>query len=159
MCLVAVSRLGRTRRFPGHDVVDLIGIQGFNFQKGFGHRFDFVAVTFDQFTRQRVLLIDDATDLGVHLLHGGLGNILVRGDRAPQKYFALVFAIDHGTHRVRHAPLGHHAARHLGSTFEIVGSAGGHLMHENLFGDTSAKQHSDGIQNAVLIHAVSIFRR
>src|SRR5882724_7661269 len=62
--------LGRTRLLAGHDVVDLLGVDGFPFQQGLGHRVHPVLVVLDQLARQRVLLVDDAAHLGVDLLHG-----------------------------------------------------------------------------------------
>ena len=55
--------------------------------------------------RERVLLVDDAADLRVHLLHGGFGHVLVSGDRAAEEHFAFVLAVHHRAERVGHAPL------------------------------------------------------
>jgi hypothetical protein len=59
---------------------DLFRIERLPLEQGLGHGFHLVPVGFDEFARQGVLLVDDAPDLGVHALHGGLGDILVRGD-------------------------------------------------------------------------------
>src|SRR5690554_684106 len=49
--------LGRTRWAPFHDVIDLLGINGFPFKQRGRHGFNLVTVLFDQTTRQRVLLV------------------------------------------------------------------------------------------------------
>src|SRR5438445_5898623 len=102
--------LGRARRPAVHDVLDLLGVDGFQLEQGLGHGFDLVAVVEDELPRQAVLLVDDLADLGVDLLHRHFGHVLVGGDRASEEHFPLVLAVDHRAHRVRHAPLSHHAA-------------------------------------------------
>src|SRR6266581_5801350 len=96
--------LGRARRPAVHDVLDLLGVDGFQLEQGLGHGFDLVAVVEDELPRQAVLLVDDLADLGVDLLHRHFGHVLVGGDRASEEHFPLVLAVDHRAHRVRHAP-------------------------------------------------------
>ena len=55
------------RRTALHDVVDLLGIDGFPFEQGLRHHLDLVAMLFQQLARQRVLLVDDAADFRIDL--------------------------------------------------------------------------------------------
>ena len=52
-----------------------------------------------------------------------------------------------------------HAPRHFGRTLKVVGCARRHLPHEHFFGDTSAEQHRNVLQNFLAIHAETVFRR
>jgi hypothetical protein len=139
-CRRRAGRLGRARRQAGHDVVDLVGVDGLQFKQGGGHGLDLVAVVFQQLARARVLLVDHAANLDIHLLHGGFRHVLVRGDGAAEEDFALLFAVHHRPEGVGHAPLRHHAPRQIGGALEVVGGAGGHLLHEQFFGDAAAEQ-------------------
>jgi hypothetical protein len=51
------------------------------------------------------------------------------------------------------------SAGHVGGALEVVGGAGGHLVHEQLFGDAAAEQHGDGVQQAVAVLAVAVLLR
>src|SRR5882672_1167160 len=51
-------RLGRAWRPAIHDVLDLVGVDGFQLEQGLGHGFDLVAVVEDEFLGQRELVID-----------------------------------------------------------------------------------------------------
>ena len=62
-------------------------------QRG-SERLDLRAVVFYQFARKRVLLVDDAPNFGIDLLHRRLGNVLVRGDRATEEYLAVILAVE-----------------------------------------------------------------
>jgi hypothetical protein len=42
---------------------------------------------------------------------------------------------------------------------EVVRRAGGHLIHEHLFGDRAAEQHRDHVQHVLAVHAVAILLR
>src|SRR6185369_1594644 len=86
-------RLRRTRRTALHDVLDLVAVERFDFEQRLGHRFDLVAVFLDELPRQRILLVDDATDLQVDLLHRRLGHVLLRRDRAAEEHLALVLGV------------------------------------------------------------------
>src|SRR6267142_4564461 len=154
---VARGRLGglrarglrRPRRLAGHDVADLVGVDRLVLEQRLGHRLDLVAVVFQQLARKVVLDVDDAADLAVDLLHGRLRDVLVRLDRAAEEDLALVLAVDHRPELIRHAPLRHHAARDLGGALEVVRRAGGHLLHEELFGDAAAEKHRDHVEQAI----------
>src|SRR5258707_1042502 len=148
--------LGRARRPAVHDVLDLLGVDGFQLEQGLGHGLDLVAVVEDELLREAVLLVDDLADLGVDLLHRHFGHVLVRGDRASEEHLPLVLAVHHGAHRVRHAPLSHHAAREGGGALEIVRSTGRHLAHENFLGDAPAEEHRNRREQAIPVHAVPV---
>src|SRR5882672_101763 len=149
--------LRRPRRLAGHDVADLVGVDGLELEQRLGHRLDLVAVVLEKLAREAVLLVDDALDLAVDLLHRRLGHALVRGDRAAEEDLALVLAVDHRPELVGHAPLRHHAARDLGGALEVVGGAGGHLLHEQLFGNAPAEQHRDHVEQPIAVLAVAVF--
>src|SRR5215467_15047793 len=85
----ARRRLRRPRRTALHDVLDLLGVERLPLEQRLGHRFDLVAVLLDELARQRVLLVDDPPDFLVDLLHGRLGDVLLRRDRAAEENLAL----------------------------------------------------------------------
>src|SRR5882672_7537255 len=65
---VAATRgLRRPRRLARHDVGDLLGIEGLELEQRRRHRLDLLAILLEQLARDRVLLVDDAADLGVDL--------------------------------------------------------------------------------------------
>ena len=49
-----------------------------------------------------------------------------------------------------------HAAGNVGGALKIVGGARGHLVHENFFADAPAKEHGDGLQEAVAVLTVPV---
>src|SRR5690349_9967772 len=55
--------LGRTRILAGHDVVQLLPVDGFPLEQGLGHGVHLVLVVLDQLARQRIFLVDDPPDL------------------------------------------------------------------------------------------------
>jgi len=77
---------------------------------------------------------------------GGLGH------RAAQEHFALVFGVHHRAQGVGHAVARHHVAGNLGGALEVVAGAGGHLVHEHLFGDAAAEQHADLVAACTRCH-------
>src|ERR1051325_11378420 len=80
----------------------------------------------------------------------------MRRDRTAEEYFAVVFAVDHRPQRIRHSPLGYHAARERGRILEVAARAGGHLAQKYLFRDTSAERHRDILQQALAILTVAV---
>lgn len=72
-----LCRFRWARRLAGHDVIDLLGINGFPFKQRFCHRLHLVPIFLEQATSQCVLLINDAADFSIHLLHRRFGNVLV----------------------------------------------------------------------------------
>src|SRR6185295_5951511 len=83
------GRLRRPRRLAGHDVGDLLGVERLELEQRRRHRLDLVPVLLEDLAGDRVLLVDDAADLGVDLLHRRLGDVLVRLDRAAEEDLAL----------------------------------------------------------------------
>src|SRR5882672_1425916 len=63
----ATRGLRRPRRLARHDVGDLLGIEGLELEQRRRHRLDLLAILLEQLARDRVLLVDDAADLGVDL--------------------------------------------------------------------------------------------
>lgn len=53
-----------------------------------------LAIFFKQLARQRILLVDDAANLGIDLLHRRLGHILVRGYRTAKENLAFVLTVN-----------------------------------------------------------------
>src|SRR4051812_25127932 len=150
------ARLRRTRRAARHDVADLLGVDRLPLEQRLRHHLDLVAVLLDQVARHAVLLVDDAADLAVDLLHGRFRHVLVRGHGAAEEHLALVLAVNHRPELVGHAPLGHHAARHVGRLLEVVARAGGHLVHEDFLGDAPAEHHGDLVQAPLAIVAIAV---
>src|SRR5699024_10968992 len=139
-----------------HDVVDLVGINGFPLEQGRSHGFHLVAVFFDQLACHTVLLVDDAADLLVDLLHGGLGYVRGLCHAASKKDLAFVFGIDHGAKGFCHAVTHDDIACNGGGPLKVVGCTGRHLIHEDFFGNTPAKQDSDHVEQMLLVHAVAV---
>ena len=77
--------------------------------------------------------LDLRIDLACHVLAVALGVAVV----AAQEYFFIGIVADQ-TKLVGHAILGDHGASHTGSLLDILGSAGGDIVENQLFGDTSA---------------------
>src|SRR3990170_7230858 len=146
----------RARFLAGHDVVNLIGVERLPLEQRLRHLLDLVAVILDDGARAGILLVNDAADLPVHQLGGGVREVLVRGDVAPEEHLALVLAVDARAQDIAHAPAGDHVARDLGGALEVVGRARGHLLHEHLFGDASAHEHGDGGKQTLAIMAVAV---
>ncbi len=71
----------------------------------------------------------------------------------------LILGVHHRAQGIAHAPLGHHAASHVGGTLEVVAGAGRHLIHKQLFGNATTEQHSDVFEDLSTVHAVTIFLR
>src|SRR5690606_11063418 len=121
-----------------------------------GHGMHLVGVVFDELARHGVLFVDDLADFGIDLLHGGLGDVPGLGHAATQEDLAFVLGIHHGPKRIGHAVTGDDVAGNGGGPFEDVGRAGGHLIHEDLFGDAPATQHHDHVQQSFLVHDVAV---
>ena len=115
-----------------------------------------VGIFLDQAAGQRVLLVDDAADLLVDLAHGLFGNVGRLGDGTSQEDLALVLGVDHGAQPIAHAVARDHVARQMGGPLEVVGSAGGHLVHEHLFGNAATKEHGDLAEHVDPVVAVAI---
>ena len=77
-------------------------------------------------------------------------------DKTSQEPALKVGTVNARSQCIGHAPAHHHVARDLGGAFEIVGGAGGHLVHEYFFGDTPAHQHRDHRLQSTAVVAVAI---
>jgi hypothetical protein len=47
----------------------------------------------------------------------------------------------------------------VGGALEVVGSAGGHLVHEQLFSDAAAEQHGDAAHQVFAVIGIAILFR
>src|SRR3990172_6325951 len=152
----AAHARGRARFLARHDVLDLVGLERLPLEQGPGQALDLLAVLLDDGARPGVLLIDDAADFPVHDLGHGVAHVLVRHHVAPEENLALVVAVNARAEHIAHAPAHDHAAREVGGALEVVGRAGGHLMHEYLFRDAAAHQHRDGRKQAFTVKTVTV---
>src|SRR3546814_6755252 len=66
--------------------------------------------------------LDDAADLLVDQLRGGAGDGLAARYRVAEKNLFLVIDVAQAAELVAHAPLGDHAAGHVGGLLEVVRS-------------------------------------
>ena len=146
------------RLFAGHDVVQLIAVNGFPFQQSFRHGVHFVLVVFNQLAGTTILFIDDATNLCVHLEHGLLTHVGGFGHGTTQEDFAFVVGINHGAQRLGHTVAHHHVARQTSGTLKVVTRARGHLLHEHFFGNPATKQHGDLAEHKFAVIAVAVSR-
>ena len=148
--------LGRAGLFAFHNFQHLIAFYGFPFNQGAGHGFHLVAVFIQDFVGNRILLVQNPTDFGIHILLGFLGNILRTCNAAAQKHLTLVFGIHHHTHVLAHAVASNHFPGNLGGTFEVVGRAGGNAADKQVFGNAPAEQNRNLVQHLVFIHADAV---
>ena len=140
-------------------MVELHDVNSFPVEQSLGHGVHFVAVVFDQFTSQSILLINDFAHLHIHLLHGLLRDVGGFGHAAAQEHFAFILCIDHGAERFAHAVFHDHVAGQIGGALEVVARAGGHLLHEHFFGNSATKQHGNLIEHKFFVVAVTVLRR
>src|SRR3990167_4977581 len=151
-----------TRDTAIHDFFDLFGIDGFVLHQGLGHGIELVAILFQQAPGSAVALIDDAT----HLLIDHLGRIgrdigVLATHAAAEEDLALLFGIHQRTELLGQAPFGHHVARQLGGTHDVVRRTGGHAIEAqgHLLGDTATEQRADLAGQGALAQAVTILFR
>ena len=124
-----------------------------------GERFKVGALVGEDLLRLVVTGLDQPPDLGVDLLHGGLGNILLARHRIAEEHFFLVLAIGDGAERVGETPARHHHACELGRLLDVGRSAGSDLLaaeHEFL-GDAAA--HHDGNREVICSRLIDSLSR
>ena len=152
-----MARLGWTWRAAFHDVLDLIGINGFPFHQGIGHHFDLVTTFREDFFGQSILVVQNLPDLLVDLLHRHVGQIFVRGNRAAQKHFALIIAIDHRAQGLGHPITRDHIARDAGGALKVIGCAGRDIADKDFFGHAPTEQHANFGQHLIFVQAETVF--
>src|SRR5690625_4023952 len=100
ICLIAPTTIGvvfgRTWWATGHDVLNLLGIDGLPLAQGLCHRLHLVTVFLDEIARNGVLLINDAANLTVNLLHGVLRQGIAFANTTTQEDFVIIISVHHG---------------------------------------------------------------
>src|SRR5690606_25260303 len=138
----AVPARRRRRLAAFHDGVDLRRVDGLVLQQQLGHRVQLVDVLGEDGLGAVVRAVQDPVHDLVDLARGLVGHALVLGHRTAEEHLVLLLAIGDRTEFVGKAPLGDHVARHLGGPLDVVGRAGGDLVHaeDQLLGHAPAVQ-------------------
>src|SRR5690625_6151312 len=92
----ALPIFGRTWWATGHDVINLLGIDGLPLEQGLCHGLHLVTVFLDEIARNGVLLINDAANLTVNLLHGVLRQGIAFANTTTQEDFVIIISVHHG---------------------------------------------------------------
>src|SRR3569833_4710605 len=95
-----------TRRAAFHDILDLLGIDGFVLDERMGHCVQLVHVLCQDALRTRVISIHDRTHLLVDGARGYFSQHLVLRHRKPLKHLAMFVAVGQRAKLFRQAPLG-----------------------------------------------------
>ena len=80
------------------------------------------------FHRQSLGLVDEAADLLIYQLGGGIGDILAARYGMAEEDLFLVVLVTQRSELFRHAPFGDHFARHAGGLLNIVTGPGGDAL-------------------------------
>src|SRR5690606_27024653 len=158
--IIVAPALGIAHRLAGHDVVDLLQIDGLVFHQGLGHGIELVTVLFKQALGGAVAIIDDAPHFLVDhacRLGGDVGRLGTL--TATQKYLTFLLGVHQRTELLRQTPLGDHVAGQLGGAHDVVGGAGGDAVEAqgHFLGDTAAEQRADLAHQCALGQAVTVF--
>ena len=92
-------------------------------------------------------LADFSVNLGCQIFRNG---ITALHHFTSQEDFLLTAAVIDRTNHITHTILGNHALGNRGGTFNIIGSAGGNVIHCQLFRYTTAEQYNQIIQHFLL---------
>ena len=136
-----------------HDVVDLIGVDGFILHQGFHHQLELVAISLKNFLRLAVTGVDNLAHFFIDRLCSIAREILrLRRSGASEEHLAFVFRIQQRAEFGGQTPLGHHIARHLGCTLNVVGgsSCDPFQAERHFLGDAAAVKAADLAQNSAL---------
>src|SRR5450830_2001358 len=151
-----------TRRAASHDVVDLLGIDGFVLHQRVRHGVELVAVIRQDLLGRAIALVNDAA----HFRVDQLGRLtreagVLTAAATTQEYLLVFLGIHQRTQFLGQAPLGDHVPGNLAGTHDVVGSAGGDTVKAqgNLFSDTAAVQRADLADQRTLGQAVAILFR
>src|SRR5262249_35399602 len=147
---------GFLERPGGQDAVDLLAVQRLALEQGPGQRMELFQVRVEELLRPRRGLHHDALDFGVDEDRRLLAVVLGTRYLATEKDVLLPLAEGEGAHLVRHAPLAHHLARHLGGLLEIIAGARGLLLEDDLLGGAAAQEDSDLVDEELLGVAVTV---
>src|SRR5258708_14148270 len=85
-----------------------------------GIRDDLVTLLREDYRRDLVTVVDDAADLLVDDRSHLLRVVPLLAKVAPEEHELLAMTHSHRAELVRHSPLGHHPARHLGGLLDAV---------------------------------------
>jgi hypothetical protein len=141
-----------------HNRRDLVGIDGLVLHQGIRHEIELVAILFQYPCRRRVAVIDNLTHFLIDRTGGLVGYRLRRlAGRTAQEHFFTTLVVHQRPH-TRQAPFGHHVARHLCGSLDVVGGTGGDAVRaeRHLFGDTTAEQAGDLADDVAAAVAVAI---
>src|SRR5690606_20769035 len=149
----------RRRRVAAfHDRVDLRHVAGLVLEQRLGPRVQLVQVLGEDGPGPVVGVVEDLAHLFVDPARGLVGHALVLRDRAAEEHLVLFLAIGDRTEFGRQAPLGDHAAGHLGGALDVVGGAGGDLVgaEDQLFRHAAAVQRGQAAVQAFAGGAVAV---
>ena len=130
-------------------VANLIGVERFSGEQPIGEIHQLLLVLEQDVLRARVVIGHEALDFLIDPERRVFAVVLVLRDLAAEEDLLLLLAEGERAHRVAHAPLAHHAARHLGRALEVVAGAGRQAVHRDLLGDAAAEQNRDLIVEVV----------
>src|SRR5690606_36661722 len=143
-----------------HDVVNLLGIDGFILHQRFGHEVELVTVVRKNLLSRAVAVIDDAAHLKVDQLRRVTGNVRVLTTcAAPEEDFTLLLRVHQWAELLGQPPLGTRVPAALGRTQEAVGCTGSDATEaqRHPFSDTPAERGADLTDQRALGQAVTIF--
>src|SRR5690606_17907283 len=104
--IAAVPTSRRARWAPGHDVIDLGGIDRLVLHQRIRHQLELVAVLHQHSLGSAVALIDDAAHLLIDLFRRFAGNTTGTGSGGTaEEYLFLAFVVQQRAHFFREAPL------------------------------------------------------
>src|ERR1700691_4168750 len=128
--------------FATDDAPDLVDREGLEFQQPLGQEMQLVNMRGQNLARRLLALLDDAANLVVDHLGGGVGDVLALGDGVAEEDLFLVLAVAQRAQLVAEAEFRDHAARQVGGAADVVGGAGGDLLgaEDHLLGDAAAEQ-------------------
>src|SRR5665213_426993 len=124
------------------DAADLVGRQRLVFQQAVGERMQLVEMRRQDRPRGVLALLDEAADLVVDDLGGGVGDVLALRHRMAEEHLFLIVAVAQRPELLRKAEFGDHAPGEAGGAADVVGSAGGDVLRteDQLLGDPAAKE-------------------
>ena len=91
--------------------------------------------------------VDDIPHLAVDLSSSGLAVALALTQIAAQEGLLLRGAVHHRAEPLREAVLGDHLAGNVGSLLQIIGSTGGDILQNQLFGHAAAQAGNDILEH------------
>src|SRR5690606_3027271 len=160
--IAAVPASRRARWAPGHDVIDLRGIDRLVLHQRIRHQLELVAVLDQHRLGGAVAFIDDAAHLLIDLFRRFAGNAAgAGGGGATEEYLFLALVVQQRAHFFGEPPLRHHIAGYVGGTLDVVRRPGGDAVGavDHLFGNATAEQRTDIADDMPATEAVAILFR